>query len=37
MLLILDRGELKDRQVGAVPPDVLLRWAEKALAGRTAT
>ena len=32
MLLILDGGQLKDRQVGAVPPDVLLRWAEKALA-----
>ena len=32
MLLILDRGQLKDRQVGAVSPDVLLRWAEKALA-----
>ena len=32
MLLILDGGKLKDRQVGAVPPDVLLRWAEKALA-----
>ena len=32
MLLILDHGKLKDRQVGAVPPDVLLRWAEKALA-----
>jgi thioredoxin 2 len=36
MLLILDRGELRDRQVGAVPPDVLLRWAEKALARRGA-
>ncbi len=32
MLLILDGGQLKQRQVGAVPPDVLLRWAEKALA-----
>jgi thioredoxin 2 len=32
MLLILDKGKLKDRQVGAVPPDVLLTWAEKALA-----
>lgn len=32
MLLILDGGKLKDRQIGAVPPDVLLRWAEKALA-----
>ena len=32
MLLILDGGELKDRQVGAVPPEALLRWAEKALA-----
>ena len=31
MLLILDKGELRDRQVGAVPPDVLLRWAETAL------
>ena len=36
MLLILDRGQLKDRQVGAVPPDVLLRWAEKSLARRGA-
>ena len=36
MLLILDRGQLKDRQVGAVPPDVLLRWAEKALGRRGA-
>lgn len=32
MLLILDGGKLKHRQIGAVPPDVLLRWAEKALA-----
>ena len=32
MLLILDGGTLTDRQVGAVPPDVLLRWVEKALA-----
>ena len=31
MLLILHDGKLKDRQVGAVPPDALLRWAEKAL------
>jgi hypothetical protein len=31
MLLILHKGELRQRQVGAVPPDVLLRWAEKAL------
>ena len=36
MLLILDRGQLEDRQVGAVPPDVLLRWAEKALERRGA-
>jgi thioredoxin 2 len=33
MLLILDRGQVKARQVGAVPPDALLRWAEQA-AGR---
>jgi thioredoxin 2 len=32
MLLILDKGELTDRQVGAVAPDVLLRWVEKAVA-----
>ena len=30
-LLILDKGVVKDRQVGAVPPDALLRWAEQAL------
>lgn len=28
MLLILDGGQVKDRQVGALPPDLLLRWAE---------
>ena len=27
-LLILDRGKVKARQVGAVPADVLLRWVE---------
>ncbi|HWI04682.1 MAG TPA: thioredoxin domain-containing protein [Acidimicrobiales bacterium] len=32
MLLILDKGQLRQRQVGAVPPDQLLRWAENALA-----
>ena len=31
MLLILDRGQVKARQVGAVPPDALLRWAEQAV------
>ena len=31
MLLILDRGQLRDRQVGALPPDLLLRWAENAV------
>lgn len=36
MLLILDHGELRDRQVGAVPPDALLKWAEKALSRRVA-
>jgi thioredoxin 2 len=30
-LLILDKGEVKARQVGAVPPEALLRWAEQAL------
>ena len=29
-LLILDKGRVKDRQVGAVPPDALLRWVEAA-------
>ncbi len=27
-LLILDRGKVKARQVGAVPADALLRWVE---------
>ena len=31
MLLVLDRGQVKARQVGAVPPDALLRWAEQAI------
>ena len=35
-LLILDSGVVKDRQVGAVPPDALLRWAEQALRGNAA-
>ena len=30
-LLILDKGVVKERQVGAVPPDALLSWAEQAL------
>ncbi len=30
MLLILDKGQVKDRQVGAVPADALLRWVEAA-------
>ena len=29
-LLILDKGRVKVRQVGAVPPDALLRWVEAA-------
>ena len=35
-LLILDKGEVSERQVGAVPPDALLRWAEQALRRRAA-
>lgn len=35
-LLILDKGEERARQVGALPPDMLLRWAEGALARRGA-
>ncbi len=31
-LLILDKGDVKDRQVGALPADALLRWVEGALA-----
>ncbi|MDQ4089269.1 MAG: thioredoxin [Actinomycetota bacterium] len=30
-LLVLERGQVKARQVGAVPPDTLLRWAEQAV------
>ena len=30
MLLVLDRGKVKARQVGAVPADALLRWVEAA-------
>ena len=30
-LLILDKGKVKDRQIGAVPPDALLTWVERAL------
>ncbi len=29
-LLVLDRGQVKARQVGAVPADALLRWVEAA-------
>ena len=29
-LLVLDRGKVKARQVGAVPADALLRWVEAA-------
>ncbi len=29
-LLVLDHGKVKARQVGAVPPDALLRWVEAA-------
>jgi len=30
MLVVLDRGQVKARQVGAVPADALLRWVEAA-------
>jgi thioredoxin 2 len=30
MLLVLDHGQVKARQVGAVPADALLRWVEAA-------
>ncbi len=29
-LLVLDRGKVIDRKVGALPPDALLRWVEAA-------
>ena len=32
LLLVLHHGKVVDRQLGAVPPDVLLRWAEAAVA-----
>ncbi len=31
MLLVIDKGEVRDRQIGAVPPDALLTWVERAL------
>jgi thioredoxin 2 len=31
-LLVLDRGRVLARQVGAITPDALLRWAEAAIA-----
>ena len=31
MLLVVDGGEVRDREVGAVPPDALLTWVEQAL------
>ncbi|MDQ4068592.1 MAG: thioredoxin domain-containing protein [Actinomycetota bacterium] len=30
MLLVLDRGKIIDRKVGALPPEALLRWVEAA-------
>jgi thioredoxin 2 len=35
LLLVLRRGQVVDRQIGALPPEALLRWAEQAL-GRSA-
>jgi len=32
LLLVLRQGKVVDRELGAVPPDALLRWAEGALA-----
>jgi thioredoxin 2 len=32
LVLLLDRGEVRAQQVGAVPPDALLRWVEQSLA-----
>jgi thioredoxin 2 len=31
MLLVIDKGKVTDRQIGAVPPDALLTWVERAL------
>lgn len=36
LLLVLRGGKVVDRQLGAVPPDALLRWAEGALARSSA-
>jgi thioredoxin 2 len=35
-LVLLDRGRVVARQVGAAPADELRRWLEQALAGRAA-
>ena len=35
LLLVLHRGKVVDRQVGALPADALVRWAENAV-GRSA-
>ncbi|MBV1855983.1 thioredoxin [Catellatospora sp. NEAU-YM18] len=32
LLLLLDKGAVRARQVGAVPPDALLRWVDQSLA-----
>ncbi|MEU8076796.1 thioredoxin [Catellatospora citrea] len=32
LLLMLDHGQVRARQVGAAPPDALLRWVEQSLA-----
>lgn len=31
MLLVVDKGKVRDRQIGAVPPDALLAWVDRAL------
>ena len=31
LLLLLDRGTVVDRQVGALPPEALVRWVEEAV------
>ena len=35
-LVLLDRGRVVARQIGAAPADALRRWLEQALAGKAA-
>jgi thioredoxin 2 len=36
LLLLLDRGAVVDRQIGALPPEALVRWVEEAVRRRAA-